>query len=420
MKAVILAAGLGERMHPLTHNRSKVLLPIGGKSFLDYTISTLKEANIEDITLIVGYRKENIKKKYGDGGGFGVKISYVEQTEQNGTADAISFTESEETFVVINGDVYCDSPSLIDTIDRHHEKNAVCTMGVYEVDDVSSYGMIQVKDGRVKELDEKPDETSSQLINAGIYVFEPEIYQAIEDTPLSERGEKEVTTSIELLIDEGGVVCASEIDSWVHVGKPWDLLSANRDALENQSSKVKGEIEPGAQIDDNVMVEKGALIRSGAYIEGPVYIGKNSDIGPNCYIRPYTSVGENVRIGNAVEVKNSIIMEGTHAAHHAYIGDSIVGSNCNFGAGTKIGNLRFDTENVMMNIKGKLIDTGRRKLGVVLGDNVQTGINSMINPGIKAGPNSVVGPGVVLHEDLSPNRCVRVEQQKKEMNWRND
>lgn len=420
MKAVILAAGVGKRMRPLTQTRPKILLPIGGKPFLDYTISSLKKAEIEDITLVVGYRKEDIRERYGDGSDFGVDISYVEQTEQKGTAHAISFVDSEETFMVVNGDIFCDSSSLLDIIARHREENAICTMGVFEVEDASSYGMVQVKDGRVEGLIEKPDETSNQLINAGVYVFEPAIYQAIEDTPLSERGEKEVTTSMERLIDEGKLVCASELDYWVHVGKPWDLLTANENALENQSPEVKGEIESGAYLDDDVLVEEGTLIRSGAYIEGPTFIGKNSDIGPNCYIRPHTSVGKNVRIGNAVEVKNSIIMEGTHAAHHAYIGDSIVGSNCNFGAGTKIGNLRFDAGNVMMNIKGELTDTERRKLGVVLGDNVQTGINSMINPGVKAGPNSAIGPGAVLYEDLSPNRCVLVEQREREMSWEDE
>jgi len=171
-------------------------------------------------------------------------------------------------------------------------------------------------------------------------------------------------------------------------------------------------------VEENVTVEEGALVRSGAYIEGPAYIGKNSDVGPNCYIRPYTSIGEEVRIGNAVEVKNSIILDGTHAAHHTYIGDSIVGAHCNFGSGTKVGNLRLDAGNVIMTLRGKLTDTGRRKLGAVLGDGVQTGINSMVNPGVKMGSESAIGPGAVLYEDLPSNRCVLVEQEETERSWK--
>ncbi len=417
MRGVILAAGVGERMQPLTHTRPKGLLPVAGKPILDYVLESMRDAGIDAVTLVVGYEKESIKERYGDGKDFGVDISYVEQPDPKGTAHAISFTDIDETFVVINGDVYCDSLSLTETIERHDEEDAAATLGAYRVKDAASYGVIKVEDNGISDIVEKPEETTDQLINAGVYVFEPEIYEAIENTPVSERGEKEITTSIELLIEKGGTVSANELSSWVHVGRPWDLLEANKEALENRDHFIEGKIEKGAHIGDDVTVEEGALIRSGAYIEGPAYIGKNSDIGPNCYIRPHTSVGEGVRIGNAVEVKNSIFMDNSHAAHHAYIGDSVVGANCNFGAGTKVGNLRLDAGNVMMTIRGELTDTGRRKLGVVLGDGVQTGINSMINPGVKIGPNSAIGPSAVLYEDLPPNKCVFVEQKNRERSW---
>lgn len=420
MRAIILAAGVGERMQPLTRTRPKSILPVAGKPILDYILESLKKSDIDEVTLVVGYKKEAIMNRYEDGGNIGLSIDYVEQVEQRGTADAIACTESEETFLVVNGDVYCDPNSLMDTIRTHRETGSVATLGSYRVKDASSYGVLKVEGEKVTEIMEKPEETHDQFINAGIYVFEPEIYEAIEETPISERGEKEVTTSIELLIDEGAGVSVNELGSWVHIGRPWDLLSANEHALKGKVGEIRGEVEDGAHIKDNVTVEEGALIRAGAYIEGPAYIGEGSDIGPNCYIRPYTSIGEGVRIGNAVEVKNSIIMDGTHAAHHTYIGDSIVGVDCNFGSGTKVGNLRLDAGNVLMTIRGELKDTGRRKLGVVLGDKVQTGINSMINPGVKAGPESAIGPGAVLYEDLPSNMCVFVEQSEKRGIWKSD
>ncbi|KXA90393.1 hypothetical protein AKJ57_04170 [candidate division MSBL1 archaeon SCGC-AAA259A05] len=420
MKAVILAAGIGERMRPLTYTHPKGLLPVAGKPILDYVLESLKRAETENVEIVVGYRKEDIIGRYGDGDNWEMDISYVEQPEQRGTADAISLTESDETFLVINGDVYCDAPSLVETINKHEEGEAVATLGTYRVKSAASYGVIKTKNGKIQEVIEKPKETYNQLINAGIYVFEPEIYDAIEDTPLSKRDEKEITTSIEMLIEKGELVSANELSSWVHVGRPWDLLIANENALKNLTPTTEGEIEPGAYVDENVTVEEGTLIRSGAYIEGPAYIGENSDIGPNCYIRPYTSIGKEVRIGNAVEVKNSIILDGSHAAHHSYIGDSIVGYGCNFGSGTKVGNLRLDAGNVIMTLRGELTDTGRRKLGAVLGEGVQTGINSSINPGVKVGPNSAVGPGAILYEDLPPNRCVFVEQKEEKRAWKND
>lgn len=420
MRAVVLTAGVGERMQPLTYTRPKGLLPVAGKSILDYVLNSLSGAGLDEVTFVVGYRREDIEERYGDGSDFGLEISYVEQPKQNGTAHAISFTDCEDTFIVINGDVYCDARSLENLFDRHKESEAVASIGTYEVKSAASYGVIKMDGDSVEEIVEKPDDTYNQLINAGVYVFEPEIYEKIEETPVSERGEREITTSIEMLVKEGKKVLGTELSSWVHVGRPWDLLSANEHALKNKDFYIKGVIENGANLKGKVTVEEGALVRSGAYIEGPAYVGRNSDIGPNCYIRPYTSVGKDVRIGNAVEIKNSIIMDNTHAAHHTYIGDSIVGSNCNFGSGTKVGNLRLDAGNVIMTLRGELSDTGRRKLGAVLGDNVQTGINSAINPGVKMGPRSALGPGAVLYEDLSPNRCVFVEQQEREEDWKDE
>jgi bifunctional UDP-N-acetylglucosamine pyrophosphorylase/glucosamine-1-phosphate N-acetyltransferase len=155
-----------------------------------------------------------------------------------------------------------------------------------------------------------------------------------------------------------------------------------------------------------VVVEEGALVRSGSYIEGPVHIAKGCDIGPNCYIRPSTCLGEGVRVGSAVEVKNSIIMKGTHVPHHNYVGDSIIGERCNLGAGTKVANLRFDDRPVKVTAKGQLMGTGRRKLGVIMGDDVRTGINTMIEPGTVIWEGTVVGMGARARGSIGP--CSKV------------
>ena len=132
---------------------------------------------------------------------------------------------------------------------------------------------------------------------------------------------------------------------------------------------------------------------SGTYIEGPVLIGKNCKIGPNAYIRPYTVIGDNCHIGNACEVKASIIMNGSKIPHFNYVGDSIIGENCNLGAGTKVANLRLDEKNIKVPVKNELVDTGRRKLGVIMGDNVHTGINVSIDVGTMIGAYTYIAPG---------------------------
>jgi bifunctional UDP-N-acetylglucosamine pyrophosphorylase/glucosamine-1-phosphate N-acetyltransferase len=159
-------------------------------------------------------------------------------------------------------------------------------------------------------------------------------------------------------------------------------------------------------------VAETARVRSGAYIEGPCFIDEGADVGPNCFIRPYTTIGKNARVGNACEVKNSVIMDGTHVGHLSYVGDSILCEKCNLGAGTITANLRLDDGIVKMMVKDKVIDTGRRKLGAILGDNVKTGVNSVLMPGVKVGNGSWVGPNCMVERDLAPNTLVVLKQ-----NW---
>ncbi len=147
-----------------------------------------------------------------------------------------------------------------------------------------------------------------------------------------------------------------------------------------------------------VAIGKNTVVRSGSYIVGPAIIGEDCDIGPNCYIRPCTAIGDNCHIGNAVGVKNCIIMRNSKLPHHNYAGDSIIGEGCNFGAGTKIANLRLDKKEVW--VEG--IATGRRKIGAIIGDGVETGINASINVGSMIGNGTFIGPGAVVSGAILP------------------
>lgn len=129
-------------------------------------------------------------------------------------------------------------------------------------------------------------------------------------------------------------------------------------------------------------------------------------MGPNCYIRPNTCLGPNVRVGGAVEIKNSIIMSGSKIPHHNYLGDSVIGERCNLGCGTKVANLRFDDGSVKVSTERGVVDSGRRKLGVIMGDDVKTGINSMIDVGTVIFENSRIGPGALAKGLVSPGSTI--------------
>jgi UDP-N-acetylglucosamine diphosphorylase/glucosamine-1-phosphate N-acetyltransferase len=388
LKAVVLAAGQGTRMGPLTRNTPKVMLPIANKPLLYHVIQSAHDAGIRDFVLVVGYGEQIIKEYFKDGSLMGVRIEYVHQEKQLGTADAIGSAEGmvDERFLVLNGDII-------------HRKNLIgsrsdAMLTARHVDNPCEYGVLEVRDERVLRIIEKPANPPTNLANAGIYIFPLSIFDAIHRTPLSVRKEYEITDSLQMLIDEGNDVGFLALrDKWMDIGKPWELLEANEYFLSNLQPDIKGEIEPFATLKGSISVGKGTNIRNGAYIVGPVIIGNDCDIGPNCYIRPGTSIGDNVRIGNAVEIKNSIIMKGTHIGHFSYVGDSIIGERCNFGAGTKVANLRHDGRTIRVMLKGKLMDSGRKKLGTIMGDDVHTGINSMINVGAVIESKTMIAPG---------------------------
>ena len=141
---------------------------------------------------------------------------------------------------------------------------------------------------------------------------------------------------------------------------------------------------------------ENSVIKSGTYIEGPVWIGEDCVVGPNAYLRKGTVLCGNNKVGAASEIKNAILFEGAKAPHHNYVGDSVIGRECNLGSGTKVANLRLDKKEISVTHKGKRVVTGRRKLGVIMGDNVATGINSSINSGTIIGSETRIGPNALI------------------------
>lgn len=395
MKAVILAAGEGTRMRPLTASRPKVMLPIANKPMIEHTIEAAIAAGVKDFVLITGYHEDSLKEYFGNGQKHGVSIEYVHQDKQMGTADAIGCAKGhvDGSFIVLNGDMLISSEHIRQLISS--DKDAVIT--VKEVEEPSHFGVIETSGDRVTRIIEKPKNPPGNLANAGIYLFREAIFEFIDRTGLSPRGELEITDSLQMMIDAGCNVGYELLDSeWIDIGRPWDLLEANKILLAGMKGKHEGTMEPYATLHGEVCVGRGTIIRNGAYIIGPVIIGDNCDIGPNCFIRPSTAIGNNVHIGNAVEVKNSIIMDDTKIGHLSYLGDSVIGRNCNFGAGTKVANLRHDGRNIKCLIKGKVVDSGRRKLGVIMGDDVHTGINTSINVGTVMEAGTCSHPGDVI------------------------
>ncbi len=186
---------------------------------------------------------------------------------------------------------------------------------------------------------------------------------------------------------------------------PWDILEIGEELVAGiAENRIEGKIREGVVIDGKIQLGKDSILLPGVYIEGNVVIGEKCKIGPNCYIRGNTSIGNSCHIGQAVEIKNSILLDKVSAGHLSYIGDSIVCSGTNLGAGTITANFRHDGKNHRSMVDGELLDTGRRKFGAVIGEGVHTGIHTSIYPGRKIWPHASTRPGETVAKDIADSQ----------------
>ena len=391
MQAVLLAAGQGTRLRPLTDALPKPMVPVADRPLVAHAADAAVEGGVSELIVVVGYERDAITEYFGDSYR-GVPVTFVTQEKQRGTADAVraAAPELDGPFVVLNGDnLYDDQITAL-----FDEGPAIATI---TVEDPTSYGVLSTADGVVTDIVEKPANPPSNLANAGAYQF-PAAARELLDVSESERGEYELTDVLARVIEEFDVRVV-ELDRWLDVGRPWELLEANEWRLGGIERRLDGTVADSATIRGPVVVEGGATVRSGSVVEGPALIRAGATVGPNAYVRGRTLLAENTKVGQSVEVKNSVIMEGSAVPHLSYVGDSVLGRDVNFGAGTNVANLRHDDDDVRMTVKGKRVSTGRRKFGVVVGDGVKTGINTSLNPGVVLSTGARTSPGESVTRD---------------------
>jgi len=393
MQTVVLAAGEGTRMRPLTAHTPKPMLPVAGSPLVVHCLEDAIAAGASRVTVVVGYEADAVRTALADRE-WPVPVETVIQPTQRGTADAVRAARDalrDEPFAVLNGDVLYDRASLASLYD------AGPAVGSFRVENPSAYGVLRVDDDQVRGVVEKPADPPSDLVNAGAYVFPAEARDWL-NVDESTRGEAELTDVLQRTC-ETTAVSAVPFERWLDVGRPWELLAATEWKLDSLDREVAGDVDADATLRGDVRVEAGAVVEPGVVVEGPAHIGADCHIGPNAYIRGATSLGPGVRVGHGVEVKNSVVMAGSAIPHLTYLGDSVLGRNVNLGAGTTVANLRHDGESVQLTIKGERVDTGRRKFGVVCGDDVKTGVNCSLNPGVTLGTGVTVEPGETVRRD---------------------
>ena len=397
MKALILCAGSSTRTHPLTITRPKPMLKVANKMILEHTLENLSGL-IDEAVIVVGFKKEMIISCFGSKYK-NIKLTYVEQKEQLGTGHAIMSAKDSisDRFIVIPGDDLISKKDLINVLENEYG------WLLKEVENPSLFGIVSTQNGKAASVEEKPKNPKSNLASTGCFIADKRLIEMMQKLPKSQRGEYEITDALNFYIKERDMVCVTVSDYWLPISYPWDILAANEFLLNRiERSDFIGETEEGVTVNGKVILGKGSIILAGSYLEGNIIIGENCRVGPNAYIRGNTSIGNNCRVGPA-EVKNCVFFDNVRCDHVSYVGDSVLGDGAHLGAHTVIANLRHDKSTIRSEVKGELVDTKRKKLGAIIGDNANIGINTSIYPGRKIWPRCYTAPAEIVKKDVVSN-----------------
>jgi UDP-N-acetylglucosamine diphosphorylase/glucosamine-1-phosphate N-acetyltransferase len=379
-KAVILAAGEGKRLRPFTETMPKVMLPVANKPLLEYVFDATRKSGINEIIVVVGYKKEVIMEHFKDYKN--VKITYVTQDKQLGTAHALLQAKKhiKDSFIVLAGDNIIDPSSIAKLMKDHSEYSLL----IKEHPHTSKYGVVFVENRNISKIVEKPKEDVGKYISTGIYKLPGSVFADIEQC--YSQGVYALSSVIQHLVDKGKHINTILAKSWMDIVYPWDLITVNEAMIQGTSESTSGTIEKGVTIKGPVSVGKDTKIYAGCYIVGPVIIGDSCEIGPNACIFPSTSIGNNTVIHPFSEIRSSIIMNDVHIASTSHISHSIIGKGCIIGDSfsTISGKTMIEVDNEF-----KKLDT---PIGAMVGEDCIIESHVVVDPGKIIGRKCTINP----------------------------
>lgn len=330
MKGLILAAGKGTRLRPLTYTTPKPLLPIANRPTIVYAIDAMRNSGITDIGVVVGEQGDKIAAAFGDGAQHGVRLAYIPQEEPRGLGHAVACAEAfiaRHPFMLYLGDTLFDM-SLTDYIRPYTDHPADALIVVAPVTEPSRYGIAELDGDRVVRLEEKPAAPRSNLALTGLYIFGSRLWDVMPSLTPSARGELEITDAIQLLVESDAEVRSAPYTGWWQdSGTPDFMLQANDYWLSNLKPENLADAEPAVQISGPLHIGRGTHLLGNTAITGPCVIGQwclieNSIVGPNC------SIADGVIIRNS-RISRSIVLPDTRIeAWTSPIRDAIIGARC--------------------------------------------------------------------------------------------
>lgn len=338
MKAIILAAGLGTRLRPVTLTTPKPLVPVANRSLIEYALDMIRAGGMTEVGIVVNSLDSLVVKRLGNGQSLGVKVEFIVQEEQKGLAHAVGlckdFVDNSPFAMFLGDNIFQDQ--MTDWIKSFEESSYEAALALGEVTDPTRYGIAIVEDGRIIGLVEKPKVPPSNLAIAGVYLFRPSIFGAIERIQPSWRGEYEITDAIDVLVkDQKSVQPYTLVGWWIDAGKPDAIITANQLVMSEMPytpAPTATGIDERSQVGPRVILGKNVEIIN-SVVRGPVIIGDNVKI-VDSYVGPYTALGDEVIIANS-EIEASIVMRGSTIRHiPGRIDSSLLADNSTIEAST--------------------------------------------------------------------------------------
>ena len=377
-QAVILAAGASTRTHPLTLDRPKPLLPLLNKPILQHTLEQLNGL-VEEVILVVGYRQGQMRDFFGDRFS-GLRLTYCVQEEQRGTGHALRQASAfvSGRFLLLNGD------DLVHRRDLEAVASYRYGMLGAPVKDPRPFGVLELdEEGCVANIIEKPEHFYFQgpaLVNTGVFVFQPDVFEILAAVGLSRRGEYELVDIVRLLPPGDRCRVAVVQEYWLPVGYPWNLLEANRFLLERSANTPP-------RLD-------------GVSVEPPVIVGSGSTVEPGCTLGPGTTIGRDCHVAGGSCLENCLVMDGVTIGSGCLLRDTIVCDGVLLEAGVVTQTEPETGATVLSAVKGRLRDTGRSRLGAVIGTGAHVGRGSLLHAGVKVWPGLHVAEGATVRADV--------------------
>lgn len=331
MKAVIPCAVKEESLYPFTESKPTGLIPVMGKPIVKHLIHDLKDHGVDDIYIVTNYREEDFQEEFDEF----TDVNTVTQEELNGTAGAVETCDFiDEDFVVVNGDVITSGEDIGRLLDKHEETDSEATLLASTEDQPEKFGVLSIQNDRVKKLAEKPEDPENTLVNSGIYVFKPGIFDIIEELD----DEKNLSEAVSRLVERKDVRFELIDDYWMDIGSVKKLWKADRVKRENELEETniseEAEVYDNVSINGNVKIEEGAVVKSGTTLEGEVFIGENSIVGPNTTITDST-IARNSQVRSA-DIMNSLLFERNIVDPSTFIEDSVLAEKCDIKSNTTI------------------------------------------------------------------------------------